>query len=79
VENRPGVEIISCPLVSPHLAADSTVREGLVLGYRVRMPGGASSARDLPGAMGDLRRRLPTPASLVARLWPTATGIFREE
>ncbi|QSQ18761.1 cysteine hydrolase [Pyxidicoccus parkwayensis] len=47
-----GVETIIVSGLMTHLAVDTTVRDGLVLGYRVLLPSDASATRDLPGAAG---------------------------
>lgn len=49
---RRGVDTIVVSGLMTHLAVDSTVRDGLVLGYRVVLPSDASASRDLPRAGG---------------------------
>ncbi|XYH92997.1 cysteine hydrolase family protein [Sorangium sp. So ce1128] len=49
---RRGVDTIIVSGLMTHLAVDSTVRDGLVLGYRVLLPRDASATRDLPAAEG---------------------------
>lgn len=47
-----GVRTLVVSGLMTHLAVDTTVRDGLVLGYRVIVPADASATRDLPGAAG---------------------------
>ncbi|CAN94928.1 MULTISPECIES: cysteine hydrolase family protein [Sorangium] len=49
---RRGVDTIIVSGLMTHLAVDSTVRDGLVLGYRVLLPSDASASRDLPAVEG---------------------------
>ncbi|WP_437274464.1 isochorismatase family protein [Sorangium sp. So ce375] len=49
---RRGVDTIIVSGLMTHLAVDSTVRDGLVLGYRVVLPSDASASRDLPAVEG---------------------------
>ncbi|MGK4003873.1 isochorismatase family protein [Sorangium sp. So ce1036] len=65
---RRGIDTIIVSGLMTHLAVDSTVRDGLVLGYRVLLPADASASRDLPGAAGArlLDHRTVHEASLAA-------------
>ncbi|WP_373047567.1 cysteine hydrolase family protein [Vulgatibacter sp.] len=47
-----GVRTVVVSGLMTHLAVDTTVRDALVLGYEVLLPGDASATRDLPGTMG---------------------------
>lgn len=47
-----GVDTLVVAGLMTHLAVDTTVRDALVLGYRVLLPSDASATRDLPGAAG---------------------------
>lgn len=49
---RRGIDTIIVSGLMTHLAVDTTVRDGLVLGYRVLLPADASASRDLPDATG---------------------------
>ncbi|WP_223759403.1 cysteine hydrolase family protein [Myxococcus sp. RHSTA-1-4] len=56
-----GVDTLIVAGLMTHLAVDTTVRDGLVLGYRVILPSEASATRDLPGAAGGA----PVPARVL--------------
>ncbi len=56
-----GVDTIVVAGLMTHLAVDSTVRDGLVLGYRVILASDAAATRDLPGAAGGA----PVPARVL--------------
>lgn len=47
-----GIDTLIVAGLMTHLAVDTTVRDGLVLGYRVVVASDAAATRDLPGAAG---------------------------